>query len=215
MKKLQMKESKILLKINEHIKNNYKEYLSVSIIFLIGIIIGVVFINNMSDEKQMQLTDYINKFARDINNEYKIDLNLLLRKKIISNLLLGFLLWFMGSTLIGIPIVYLIVGFKGFSLGYTISTIMITFNKIKGILFLICSLLLQNILFIPCLLALAASGIKFSKSIIKDKRKENIKLEIVRHTIFSFLMLIILMVSSFIEVYASCNILEVCSKIFV
>lgn len=72
--------------------------------------------------------------------------------------------------------------------------------------------MLQNILFIPCILALAVSGMKLYKSIIKDKRKENIKLEITRHTVFSGIMLIMLEISSFIEVYISTNLLQISIK---
>ena len=76
----------------------------------------------------------------------------------------------------------------------------------KGILFFITTMLLQNLIFIPCMLALAVSGIKLYKSIMKDKRKENIKFEIFRHTMFSFMILILLMISSVIETYISTNL---------
>ena len=39
-----------------------------------------------------------------------------------------------------------------------------------------------------------------------DKRKENIKLEILRHTVFSLLILAGLIISSIIETYISKNI---------
>lgn len=48
---------------------------------------------------------------------------------------------------------------------------------------------------------------RLHNSIMKDKRKENIKLEILRHTLVSLLVLGILILSSFIEVYVSKNIL--------
>ena len=95
-----------------------------------------------------------------------------------------------GSTVIGVPFVYGIIAFRGFCIGFTASSIIATLGTQKGILFLCTSLLLQNILFIPCILALGVSGLKLYKSIIKDKRKENIKIEIYRHTIFSLMMLI-------------------------
>ncbi len=82
----------------------------------------------------------------------------------------------------------------------------------SGILFTITSVLFQNILFIPCILALAVSGMKLYKSIVKDKRKENIKLEITRHTFFSVLILTILEASALIEVYVSTNLLQMCAK---
>lgn len=117
-------------------------------------------------------------------------------------------MWFVGSTVIGIPIVLGIVAFRGFCLGYTISSSVAIWGTGKGILFFVTSMLLQNIIFIPCMLALAVSGIKLYKSIMKDKRKENIKIEIFRHTIFSVMILILLILASFIETYVSTSLLN-------
>lgn len=50
--------------------------------------------------------------------------------------------------------------------------------------------------------------------IIKDKKRETIKQEVVRHTIFSCIILIVLEVSAFIEVYVSTNLLGICAKYF-
>lgn len=120
----------------------------------------------------------------------------------------------MGCTIIGIPVVYALITYKGFSLGYTISTIIFTLGTGKGIVFSIITLLLQNLITIPAILALAVSGIKLYQSMMKDKRKENIKIEMVRHTIFSLFMLLLLMVSSIIEVYGSNSILSLCISYF-
>lgn len=117
-------------------------------------------------------------------------------------------MWFVGSTVIGIPIVLGIVAFRGFCLGYTISSSVAIWGTGKGILFFVTSMLLQNIIFIPCMLALAVSGIKLYKSIMKDKRKENIKIEIFRHTIFSVMILLLLILASFIETYVSTSLLN-------
>ena len=84
----------------------------------------------------------------------------------------------------------------------------------KGLGFVFSILLLQNIIFIPALVALAVSGFKLYKSIVKDKRKENVKLEILRHTVFSILMLILLLISSLIEIFVSTNILKIVIKYF-
>ena len=68
-------------------------------------------------------------------------------------------------------------------------------------------MLLHNIIFIPCLLLLAVSGINLYKSIIKDRRKENIKIEIIRHTVFSLIILAVMLFASLIETYISSNLL--------
>lgn len=215
MRKQEKKKFRIMDLIKEHIRKNIKEYLAVCIVFLIGIIVGVMFINNADEEQKTQITQYLGNFTQALNTDYQIDTGGLLKSSIISNLVLAISLWFIGSTVIGIPIVYIIIGIRGFCLGYTISSIMITYTMWKGILFSLCSLLLQNIIFIPCVLALAVSGIKLYKSIIKDKRRENVKIQILKHTIFSAFIAVLMVGASFIEVYGSSNIVSMCIKAFV
>lgn len=194
--------------IKEHIKNNIKEYSIISIIFLIGIIIGVIFINNTSEAEKNQINEYIVTFINCLKTDYAIDTNELLKSSIINNIILVILIWFMGMAVIGIPIVYAIILARGFSLGYTIASSMAVLGLGKGILFNITTLLFQNIIFIPCLVGLGVSGMKLYKSIMKDKRRENVKLEIVRHTAFCLVIGIVLICSSFIEVYVSSNLLQ-------
>lgn len=192
--------------MKEHVYNNKRQYFIVSIIFLIGVIIGVIFVNNVENSNMEQIQNYLNTFVNSLKGEYQIDQFALLKNSIINNLILAISIWFIGSTVVGIPIMYILIGIKGFSLGYTISSALITFGTWKGILFNITTLLLQNIILIPCILALGVSGMKLYKSIIKDKRRENIKIEILRHTIFSIFIAIIMVISSIVEVYISSNI---------
>ena len=201
------KSSKIKEIIYMHIKNNIKEYLIASIIFLIGIVIGVIFINNLSETQSSEITQYINSFIQNLKANQKINDLSLLKDSILENIILAILLWFMGSTVIGSSIVYLILCFRGFCLGYTISSIILTCGLGKGVLFLLSYILLQNIIFIPCIIALAVSGMRLHNSIMKDKRRENIKVEILRHTLFSAFILILLILTSFLEVYISKNLL--------
>lgn len=102
-----------------------------------------------------------------------------------QNIGLAIVLWFFGTTVIGIPIVFGIILYKGFCLGYTIAAITSIMGIGKGIIFILTSLLLQNIIIIPSIIAIAVSGFKLYKSIVKDRNKENIKIEVLRHTIFS------------------------------
>lgn len=97
-------------------------------------------------------------------------------------------------------------------MGYTISAFISILGIQKGLAFTISNLLLQNIIFIPAILAISVSGFKLYKSIIKDKRRENIKIEIIRHTIFSCVMLICLVIASIVEVFISNNLLKIIIK---
>ncbi|MBR3002120.1 MAG: stage II sporulation protein M [Clostridia bacterium] len=112
------------------------------------------------------------------------------------------------------PVVFGLVVYRGFCLGYTISACVGILGTSKGLAFVLSNLLLQNLIFIPAILAISVSGFKLYKSIIKDKRKENIKLEIIRHTIFCTLMLIVLTISSAIETFISNNLLKMIVNYF-
>ncbi len=104
--------------------------------------------------------------------------------------------------------------YRGFCLGYTIASIIITMGLGKGILFVIISLVLQNIILIPAIIAIAVSGFNLYKSIVKNKNKENIKIEVLRHTIFSLIMLLLLCLASVVEILISTNILKKIIKYF-
>lgn len=55
---------------------------------------------------------------------------------------------------------------------------------------------------------------KLYKSIMKDKRRENIKLEIIRHTMISIISFVFLVLASFIEVYISTSLFTGCIQFF-
>ena len=196
------------------VENNKKEYVLVTLIFLVGIFLGVMFINNIQEAQMAEITEYLKSFTEKLKNTEKLETYSILKTTILENVILAITLWFFGTTVIGIPIVFGIILYRGFCLGYSIASIITIMGAGKGIIFVLTTLVLQNIIFIPVLLALAVSGFKLYKSIIKDNRKENIKIEIIRHTMFSLIMLLLLIISSIIEVYISVGILKCFIKYF-
>lgn len=116
------KESKIKQILLSYVKNNARELAIIIIIFLIGLIFGIIFINNAGQIQIEEITSYINDFINNLKNNLQIDKVKLLQETLISNLILALILWFVGSTVVGIPIVYGIIIYRGFCLGYTISS---------------------------------------------------------------------------------------------
>lgn len=186
------RKSQIASIIEEHIVRNKREYLITLLVFFVGIIIGTLLVNKASEEEKRNVCGYINEFVSSIKSkEYLIDSKKLLIKSIISNLKIAVIIWVAGSSIIGIPFVYTSVGYKGVCIGYSISAIIGALSKTKGIVVSLSSMLIQNIVAIPCILALAVSSIKMYHSMVKKEAKSfnYIKTEVCRHTIFSFLML--------------------------
>ena len=138
-----------------------------SLFFLIGIIAGVIFLNQINDNAQESVDNYIVDFIEEIKGGKQINHNELLKQTIINHVIFTITIWFMGCTVIGLPIVYGLITWKGFSLSYTIGSIILSLGTSNGIGFCILSLLLHNIIAIPIYIALGVSGNKLYKSIIK------------------------------------------------
>ncbi len=200
--------------ILEYTKNYSKQYILVILIFVIGVFIGVMFINNCSEEKETAITTYITEFIEKFKSIENVDKGSLVVTSIKSNLFLAIIIWLAGTTIIGMPVVLGLILFRGFCLGYTISAITYTIGVGKGIVFCLLTLFLQNLLFIPALLTMGVSSIKLYKAIVNDRRKENIKIEIIRHTIISFLLLGVLILSSLVENEISILLLQIGVKYF-
>ena len=211
-----MKKFKNKLKTKEiamkYVKNNYKEYILTTLIFIIGLFIGVMFVNNTNSDKANIISDYIIQFINRFKQTEQIDKSTLFMTSVRNNIILALSLWIAGTTIIGMPVVLGIVLYRGFCLGTTISSIALTFGIKKGITFCLISLFLQNIFFIPAIITIGVSSIKLYKAIIADRRKENIKFQIISHTIVSLLMLLILIFSSFLENEISVEVLKLFVK---
>ena len=125
-----MKNIKKTLKLKDiivnHIASNSKEYIIVTLLFIIGIFLGVLFVNNIKNDEFDSVQNYITTFIQKFKENPNIDSGELLKTSIIKNLILALSLWFFGTTVIGIPIVFGILIYRGFCLGYTISTFIST-----------------------------------------------------------------------------------------
>ncbi len=214
MREVRKRKNSIKEAILRHLYDNIKLYLIVIIILVIGITVGVVFINNINVDGAEEIKNYITDFINQLKQGYHVDTGELLRKSLSDNLILIVTMWLLGSTVVGIPIVLGIVLFRGFCIGYSLSAIIASLGVQKGILFFLTTIFLQNLIFIPVILCMTISCIKLYKSIMKDRRRENIKVEIIRHTLVSIMLGLLLIIAAFIESYVSTNLLMLSINFF-
>ena len=209
---MRKRKNEIITIIKEDIVNNAKLYFIVFVIFAVGIFFGVMFVNQIGDKSEIET--YINTYIDETKLIQKVNYFSELQNDIKNNIILVFVLWFAGTTIIGIPIVLGLILFRGFCLGYSIASCVYVLGKIKGLVFNGISMLLQNIIFIPAIMILGANSIKLYKSIIKDRRKENIRVSIIKHIMVSMMILIALVICSIIKVEISYRLIISLIKYF-
>lgn len=209
---MRKRKNEIFTAIKEDILNNAKSYLIIIIIFIVGIFLGVMIVNQT--ENKNEISNYIKTYVDETKSLERGDYLGELSKDIKNNIILVIGLWFAGTTIVGIPIVFGIILFRGFALGYTIASCVYVLGKIKGIIFILLTIFLQNAIFIPVIMILGVSSIKLYDSIIKDRRKENIKLSIFKHSIVSVLSMMALIVSSVVKIEVSYRLIVNLIKYF-
>ena len=125
-----MKE--MYLNYKKDLSNKNKIILVVVIIFLIGLIFGSFYITILNtNEKTLIIKKVTNFFS---NNKITFSNKILLFKNsLVSNLIYFFCLWFLGISVIGVPLILIMIFFKGFVTGFSIGSIFACY-KLKGII---------------------------------------------------------------------------------
>ena len=101
-------------------------------LFLIGLLAGSIFITIISKSDQALVKEYIKEF---VNKADKNKLNYLeaLKNASLSNGLFIVIVWLLGFSIIGIPIVIFMYFSKAFILGFSLSSFILQY-KFKGLL---------------------------------------------------------------------------------
>ena len=103
----------------------------------------------------------------------------------------------MGMSVIGTPILIGYLGYKGYSLGYAISTIIKVIGVSAGNKFIFKYLFLKNAILVFIMIFLANFSIKISKNFLG--KKINIKANVLKYSVVVAFALILWLVTNFVE----------------
>ena len=190
--------------IFDYMKRHKFMYILICLAFLIGLLIGAVFLFKFSEIEEVKkyIKDVIN-----ISNENGIDKMLVFKNSILKNIKFILMLYLLGCTIIGGFIVFIAIIYKGFSIGYTISSILVSFDFTQSLKYLFSTVVLHNVAFLPIVFLLALSGIILYKEIMK--KNYNLKTGLIRHTLILLISIVFCVISSGIEAYFSTIIFEI------
>ena len=166
---------------------NKKLYVFMSIILVIGFIVGIVFVVLLDEATKEILFLNINEVLQ--NFSYVNTNDLIIHLVILSSLLI------LSMFLIGGPLVLFFMFYNGFSIGFIISSLTFIFG-IKGILFGSIYVIIYKLLFLIMLVVFSVNLFKIIKCVIdrivnKNNNKESLVVFIKRSVIFIGIVLIL------------------------
>ncbi|MCI6001631.1 MAG: stage II sporulation protein M [Tenericutes bacterium] len=175
-----MKQKLINLK-NSIIPRNVTTYLILGLIIL-GVIAGSIFFISISKTDKLEATNEIMNFYQNIKN---INYGQTLKNSFNTSIFYLCGISILSLTIIGLPFLIFLIFFKGFILGFCISTIINTYHY-KGILYSFLYLFPHELIKLFSIILTSIYGIILSIKLLKlifTKKNINYKLSLKRYSI--------------------------------
>lgn len=195
--------TKIKQALAGYISDNIAIYLTVSLIFILGIVLGVFSVRILHDTQIKELKEYLDAFLLGLNAQAVLDPPAVVKNAFTQNLKLFLLLWVLGITMVGIPAAIVILCLKGFTLGFTVSFIYTQFSY-GGLMFVLGAVVPQNILIIPAFLTAAVASLSFSIMQVQSrlhKKSFHFWPNLWNYTAMFTILILILFMGSLVEGY--------------
>lgn len=126
-----MNVNKLFKIILKDLKHNKSVYISLIAVVIIGLVFGSLFITILSHDDKTLLTSEISTYFNMIkDNKYNMNAYLFSN---FNNILYAFILWILGISVIGLPIIICMLFYKTFTLAFTVTSLIYHF-KIEGML---------------------------------------------------------------------------------
>lgn len=171
------------------------------LVMIIGIIVGALFISILSNENKELVTSNVTNFFDAIYNNKIIYKDTLL-KCLSNNLILNIIIWLLGISIIGVPIVLFILFFNSFLLSFTFVSILYTFS-INGVMDAIIYII-PHVLNLFCFFILIYYSLSFSKTLFNflfRKKECNWKIIVTRYIKWLVISIILLIITGLIETF--------------
>lgn len=181
-----------------------KRYFFLISITIISIIIGFIFFFLISDGDKKIVTDLLDTFFISIT-ENNIDKKSMFFQGLINSTTTILLIWILGISIIGIPLVLLLYLIKCFILGFSISSIIVSYG-LKGIFRAILYTFPHQLINITILLLLTFYSVSFSIKLVQHlffHKIINFKIVTRRYIKILIFVLIISILSLLYEIFIS------------
>lgn len=187
--------------ISKHISEHKGIYFFILIIFTMGFIIGSIKSVFIDETLKNESHNYILNFVEYLKTQ-EIDNKILIKESLSANIKPVIYITLFGLILVGAPLILVYIGLYGYSVGFTITSIMSSLGKTSGIAFILTMMIPQEVVLLLTIFILAVNAILFSKTMLKmNSRNTNIRAESLKYISICVIAAIISVGVSMFETY--------------
>lgn len=195
--------NKAMDKLKEKAALNKRILLFLSGISLIGFLFGVIFITIISKQDQTLIKSYIENFINIIQTNKLNYLNAI-QNNLVSQISFTTIIWLLGISIIGIPIILFMYFTKSFMIGFSIASFILQY-KIKGIVYAIIYIFPHHFINLIVFTLLLVYALKFSYYLLSSiLKKRTIHLKTLMNPYLNVLLIvgITILITSLYETFA-------------
>ncbi|MEN1969089.1 stage II sporulation protein M [Lentibacillus sp. N15] len=148
-----------------HIREHAAIYLFMIILFLTGIVFGAIIVNSMNFVQKQDLFFYLERFFGNIMDKEQVGSMAILKESFFYHTKYLLLLFILGLSVIGLPIVWILLFLKGLVVGFSVGFIVNQLG-LKGLALATLAIAPQNLLIIPIYIVAGSISMIFSLTLI-------------------------------------------------
>lgn len=179
-------------------------YFVITVVFFTGVFAGSYVVKNLNSQQEIELLNYLDMFLNGLR-DLDLQPSLIVQHAVLNNLKVILCIWFLGLTVIGVPLVLMIIWARGFVLGFTIG-FLVQQKAFQGILISVLAIFPPSIITLPAMIVGAAFAISFSSLLVKGRSKfESSSLlgQFVAYCTIMFLIMVVSAAGGLVEAYVS------------
>jgi stage II sporulation protein M len=155
-------------RLQAHIKENNSIYTFTMVLLVMGVVFGAVIVNSLPLSEKQDLIMYLKQFFNEMSGG-KFASEQAMFDQSLSHYLkyIGFM-WILGLSIIGLPIILVLLFLKGVVVGFTVGFLV---NQMgwHGLLLSFVSVLPQNLVLIPAFIVVSTASVAFSLKMIRQQ----------------------------------------------
>jgi len=189
-----------------HVREHASMYLFTIVLFLMGVIFGAIVVNSLNLSQKQDLYYYLTQFFGQVaKGQFASEYDMFQQSYFHNLQYIGFM-WVLGISIIGLPLILVLLFLKGVVVGFTVGFLV---NQMgwQGFLLSFVSVMPQNVIVIPAFITMGTIAISFSLKMVRNqfmkRMHEPIFPMIMRYAFVMVAISAALLLSASIEAYVS------------
>jgi stage II sporulation protein M len=187
------------------LKEQLPLYMFLAVLFIVGVAFGAFMYHSLTLEQQQNMTDELNRYLQIMQTGAFPDEAQSFWERALFHGKWVLLIWLLGLTVVGIPLIFALDFLKGVLVGFAVGTL-VSAHAWKGVFLSLVSVAPPNLIIVPALLMASVSAVSFSLFIVKNRllnRRGDLLPALLSHSAAAVMLFVVLCGAALLEAYVS------------